>query len=84
MADEIALLRELVGKYSDIFALDSMELGTTELVTHLIDTGDSHSIRQPLRIPFALKHTLERMVQKMLAQGVIQFKQSLGYPNSFD
>ena len=28
MADEIALLRELIEEYSDIFALNSMELGT--------------------------------------------------------
>ena len=73
MVDETALLRELVEEYSDIFALDSTELGTTELVTHSIDTGDSHPIRQPLRrIPFALQHTMEEMVEKMLAQGVIQ------------
>ena len=59
--------------YSDIFALDSTELGTTDLVIHLIDTGDSHPIRQPLkRIPFALQRTVEEMVQKMMAQGVIQ------------
>ena len=50
-----------------------MELGTTELVTHSIDTGDSYPIWQPLRrIPFALQRTMEEMVQKMLAQGVIQ------------
>ena len=73
MVDETALLRELVEEYSDIFALDSTELGTTELVTHSIDTGDSHPIRQPLRrISFALQRTMEEMVQNMLAQGVIQ------------
>ena len=73
IADETALLRELVREYSDIFALDSMELGTTELVTHSIDTGDSHSIRQASRRTlFALHHTMEEMVQQMLAQGVIQ------------
>ena len=73
MADETALLRELFGEYSDIFALDSTELGTTGLITHSTDTGDSHPIHQPLRrIPFALQRTMEEMVQKMLAQGVIQ------------
>ena len=73
MADETALSRELVGEYSNTFALDSMELGTTELVTHSIDTGDSHPVHQPLkRIAFALQHIMEEMVQKMLAQGVIQ------------
>ena len=71
--DEAGLLKDLVREYSDIFALDSTELGTTDLVTHSIDTGDSHPIRQPLRrIPFALQRTVEEMVQKMMAQGVIQ------------
>ena len=65
MANETALLRELVGEYSDIFALDSTELRTTELVIHSIDTGESHPICQPLRrIPFALQCTMEEMVQK--------------------
>ena len=72
-ADEAGLLKELIREYSDIFALDSTELGTTDLVTHSIDTGDSHPICQPLRrIPFALQRTVEEMVQKMMAQGVIQ------------
>ena len=72
-ADEAGLLKELVREYSDIFILDSTELGTTDLVTHSIDTGDSHPIRQPLRrIQFALQRTVEEMVQKMMAQGVIQ------------
>ena len=64
-ADEAGLLRELVREYSDIFALDSMELGTTDLVTHSFDTGDSHPICQPLRrILFPLQHRVEEMVQK--------------------
>ena len=62
MANETVLL---VREYLDTFALDSMALGTTELVTHSIDTGDSHPIRQPLkRIPFALQLTIEEMVKK--------------------
>ena len=34
MADEVSLLTELVIEYSDIFALDSMELGTTYRFGH--------------------------------------------------
>ena len=33
-------------EYADIFALDSSELGSTSLVTHKIDTGESHPIKQ--------------------------------------
>ena len=74
-ADEADLLRELVREYSDIFALDSMQLGTTDLVTYSIDTGDRRPILQPLRrIPFALQHTVEEMDQKMMAQGEIQIQ----------
>ena len=54
-AEELCSLKELISEYSDIFALDPMELGCTDLITHSIDTGDSPPIRQPLRrTPFAL------------------------------
>ena len=77
MADEADLLKELVRIYSDIFTLDSMELGSTDLITHSIDTGYSHPICQPVRrIPFALHSIVEEMVQKMMAQWVI-------HPHSF-
>ena len=39
----------LVTGYSDIFDVDPMELGCTDLITHSIDTGDSPPICQPLR-----------------------------------
>ena len=39
-ADQTALLNKLVEEYSDIFALDTTELGSTNLVAHSIDTGD--------------------------------------------
>ena len=57
----------------DVFALDSSELGTTELVTHSIDTGQHHPIKQPLRrIPFALRSKVEELVDEMLRQGVVE------------
>ena len=50
-----------------------MELGTTDLVTHLIDTSNSCPICQPLRrIPFALQGMVDETVHKMMAQRVIQ------------
>ena len=74
---ELDSLKELVSEYSDIFALDPVELGCTDLITHSIDTGDSPPIRQPLRrIPFALHNKMEELVQKMLEQGVIQHSNS--------
>ena len=60
-------------EWADVFALDPSELGSTKLVTHSIDTGDSPPIKQSTwRIPFALCQTVEEMVQKMLEQGVVE------------
>ena len=66
-------LNDLLVEYADVFALYSSELGMTDLVTHAIDTGDSVPIKQAARrIPFALRKTVDDMVQNMLEQGVIK------------
>ena len=68
-----ALLRE----YADVFALDSSELGSTDVVTHTINTVDHPPIHQQARrMPFALRDQIDEMVQGMLAQGVIEPSQS--------
>ena len=41
-------LNDLLVEYADVFALDSSELGMTDLVTHAIDTGDSVPISRQL------------------------------------
>ena len=47
-------LRDLLQSHSDVFALDYRELGTTSIVTHVIDTGNHAPIGQPVRrTPFA-------------------------------
>ena len=42
-------LKTLLSSYSDVFALDPSELGTTDLVTHSIYTDQHLPIKQPLR-----------------------------------
>ena len=67
--EEADQLNDLLVKYADVFALDSSELGMTDLVTHAIDTGDSVPIKQAARwIPFALRKTVEDMVQNSLSR----------------
>ena len=66
-------LQTLFTSYADVFALDSSELGTTEMVTHSIDTGQHRPIKQPLRrTPFALRDKVDQLVHEMLDQGVIE------------
>jgi hypothetical protein len=64
---------ELVVEYRDVFALHSLELGSTEVVKHVIDTGDSKPIKQPARrVPFVLRQKIEEMTTQMLDAGVIE------------
>ena len=66
-------LENLLERNADVFALDSSELGTTDLVTHSIETGDHVPTRQPLRrMPFSLRGKANEMVQEMLDQHIIE------------
>ena len=76
-ADQKRALETLLTEFSDVFALDPSELGSTNLVAHAINTGNSPPIRQPpRRTPFALRAQVNKMVQQMLEQGVIEPSQS--------
>ena len=72
VGEEMKCLKSLVCEYADMFALDSSELGSTDLVTHTIDTGDSPIKQSARRTPFALRQVMEEMVEKMLEQGVVE------------
>ena len=66
-------LKLLLASYADVFSLNSGELGTTQLVTHSIDTGTHPHIKQQVRrTPFALRKKVDRLVQEMLDQKVIE------------
>lgn len=71
--EEKTQLRTLLETYADVFALDPSELGTSSIIRHSIKTGEHSPIRQPLRrMPFTLRPQVDKLVQEMLAQGVIQ------------
>ena len=66
-------IQSLVAAYSDVFAMDASELGSTDLVTHSIDTEDHRPVRQPVRrTPFALRAKIDELVKGMLDQGVVE------------
>ena len=49
-------LHNIVSEFVEIFALNPSELGRTDLVRHVINTGDHPPIKQlPHRTPFALR-----------------------------
>ena len=65
-------LRTILTEYADTFTQSDADLGSTNVVSHSIKTGDHSPIRQPpRRIPFALRRKVEEMVDNLLRQGVI-------------
>ena len=48
-AEEGYKLKSLIDEYNDVFAIDPMEVGRTDLVQHRIDTGGQTPLRQPPR-----------------------------------
>ena len=70
-------IRSLLMEYEDVFALDPSELGSTDVIQHEVDTGDSLPIKQPPRcMPFVLRGKVKEMVNDMLEPDVIQHSQS--------
>ena len=56
-----------------MFALNDSELGCTSLVQHSIETGTQPPIRQqPYRTPVVRRQRMNRMVQNMQEQGIVQ------------
>ena len=71
--DQFSCLKKLIADYSDVFTLDSTELGHTDLVQHHVDTGDSQPVKQPARrVPFVYRERISSMVEEMQHLGVIK------------
>lgn len=65
--------RKLLRKYSSLFTKEGQDAGRTNMVTHQIDTGDAKPIRQPPRsVPLAKRGEVERLIQEMQADKVIE------------
>ena len=66
-------VKALLTSYADVFALSTNELGTTDIVTHSIDTGGHPPVRQQVRRTlFALRAKIDKLVQEMLDQKVVE------------
>lgn len=71
--DDRESLVKLLTEFSDIFSKGPLDMGKTDIVNHKIDTGNSAPIRQPLRrVPFSKRKEVEKMVNEMLDQDVIE------------
>ena len=70
-------LQTLLDQYSDIFAKSTLDLGHTTIVQHGIDTGNAMPIKQqPYRVSHSQKASIEKHINEMLDQGIIEVSSS--------
>jgi len=66
-------LRETLTCYHTVFSKDEWDLGSTDIVSHSIDTADSKPVRQRMRrYPPTHLQAIDRHVDDMLRQGVME------------
>jgi hypothetical protein len=71
--EECKRLAEFLQNNADVFARSSDDLGRTNLVQHVIDTGKARPIKQPpRRVPVHKKHLVTEEVDSMLRRGVVE------------
>lgn len=74
-------LFEMLVSYRDIFVGPDGKFGRTKLVKHSIDTGDSKPIKiPPRRLPYAQKEIVEKEIQKMFDNSIIEPSESPDLP----
>ena len=74
-ADERGQLQSCLREYAGLFANGDLNLGSTDVVTHTIDTGDHPAIEQPPRhIAFLLRSHVEKMIRQMEEQVIQPYK----------
>ena len=60
----------MLSDFADVFALSEEELGTTNVVQHSVDTGDSAPLKQPpRRVPYSMRGKVAELVNTMLECG---------------
>lgn len=66
-------VERLLAKYQDSFVGPDGKIGTTDLVEHGIDTGDTCPIKSSYRPPgFAKKQVIDENLDKMIQAGIIE------------
>ena len=70
-------IREVIGKFQDVFSVNETDIGFTNMIQHEITTGESRLVNQaPRRVPMALVHEEAEAIEKLKKQGVIHASSS--------
>jgi hypothetical protein len=71
--DEMVTLKKLLIEFKDIFSKSSLDIGSCNMGSHDIVTGNAVPVYQrPYRTPHALRETAEDMIKDMLDNNIIE------------
>ena len=71
--EQSGLVKDLLVKFSDVFVTSDGKVGTTNLVKHVIDTGNAIPVKTPYRPPaFAKRAIIEENLDQMLKDDIIE------------
>ena len=70
-SDQLDTLKALLSQRTDIFEMDSSELGHSNVVQHVINTGDS-APQHPYRIPIVQRDRIAQLIKQMEEQGIVK------------
>ncbi len=71
--EQLDTLKALLSQHTDIFEMDSSELGHSNVVQHMINTGDSTPIKQhPYRTPIVQRERIAQLIKQMEGQGIVK------------
>lgn len=72
-SDDQVQLRKLLIEFRDIFSIVEGDLGTTNVMTHKIDTGNPRPVLQPLgRQPLPHRSAVNEHLDSLLVAGTIE------------
>lgn len=70
---ESVQLSVLLNNYKSVFAFNDNELGSTSLIEHSIDVGETKPIFQrPYRIPYSQRELVENTIKELSDRGIIR------------
>ena len=72
-SEQLATLESVISQHADLFEMDDSELGHSNVVQHVIDTGDSTPIKQhPYRTPVVQREKIAELIEQMKRQGIVK------------
>lgn len=71
--EQRCLVTKVLTNFQDVFAKNDDDLGRTDEIRHMMNTGESPPIRQaPRTLPFHKRKEAQEEIERMLERGIIE------------